>query len=273
MDPSHPQAPKAARIAGAAKSGRKLAKGPAPPTKPARPAHAREPAVARRGTRPPAIEASPRAPAVARSLGSIKAIRANLRAMNAPELVALVGEVMSSQARWQPLRATIEGVLRAAQLAPMVEAALVDVAPRVRLDRLGGDLVARARIVGEAKRALVTAGDTLSAADVSRLLGSRSDNPRQYANRLRSEGALLAIPVANKYVYPAFQIDVRRKRVHPEIKLVGELLGAADDPWGVVSWWESPNSRIGDRRPRELLGTAEAPQLRSLAEAMVEPIG
>jgi len=243
MDPSHPQAPKAARIAGAAKSGRKLAKGPAPPTKPARPAHAREPAVARRGTRPPAIEASPRAPAVARSLGSIKAIRANLRAMNAPELVALVGEVMSSQARWQPLRATIEGVLRAAQLAPMVE------------------------------RALVTAGDTLSAADVSRLLGSRSDNPRQYANRLRSEGALLAIPVANKYVYPAFQIDVRRKRVHPEIKLVGELLGAADDPWGVVSWWESPNSRIGDRRPRELLGTAEAPQLRSLAEAMVEPIG
>jgi hypothetical protein len=238
---------------------------------------ARDPA-ARRGAGLAAkeIKASLQEPALARrgaGLAAIEEVKANLRAMNAPELVALVGEVMSSQAPWKHLRAAVEGVLRAAQLAPMVEAALVDVAPRVSLDRLGDDLVARARIVGEAKRALVTDDETLSAADVSRLLGSRSGNQRQYANRLRSDGELLALPVANQYVYPAFQIDVSRKRVHPEIKMVGDLLGAADDPWGVWSWWGSPNSRIGDRRPRDLLGTAEAHQLRSLAEAIVDPVG
>lgn len=195
--------------------------------------------------------------------------------MSGQELVEVIGAVMSSQVHWKPLRSHVEGLLRAAQLAPVVEAALIgDVAPgAVALDRLEDDLVARARIAGEAKRALVTHDALLTAAQVSELLGSRSDNPRQYANRLRLAGELLAIPHANKYVYPAFQFDVRRKRVHPEIAMVGGLLGAAADPWGVLSWWQTPNARIGDRRPRDLLGTALARQLRSLAEAVVEPVG
>ena len=289
--------------AGAAKRGRKIARVPAPQrprTNASQPAQAREPAAAGgrlrelRKLKPSVVYVSGhgalapatgltvikridarRADATARigtSPTAIMEFKANIQAMNVSELVALVGEVMSSQAYWKHLRASVEGVLRAAQLAPTVEAALVDADPRI-LNRLGDDLVARARIIGEAKRALLAEAEKLSAADVSRLLGSRSDNPRQYASRLRSNGELLALPVANQYVYPAFQIDVRRKRVHPEIKMVGDLLSAADDPWGVLSWWESPNSRIGDRRPRDLLGTAEAQQLRSLAEAVVEPVG
>lgn len=190
-------------------------------------------------------------------------------------LVAVVGEVLSSQANWKSLRPSIEGLMRAAQLAPVVEAALLgDVASRaIGLDRLGDDLVARARITGEAKRSLVTDDKLLTGAAVSELLGSRSENPRQYANRLRQAGDVLAIPSANQYVYPAFQFDVRRKTVYPEIAMVGRLLDAVNDPWGVLSWWQSPNARIGDRRPRELLGTPEARQLRSLAEAVVEPVG
>jgi hypothetical protein len=190
-------------------------------------------------------------------------------------LIAVVGEVLSSQAQWASLRPHIEGLLRAAQLAPIVEGALVgDVASRaVGLDRLGDDLVARARIAGEAKRSLVTDDKLLTGAAVSKLLGSRSENPRQYASRLRQAGALLAIPSTNQYVYPAFQFDVLRKVVYPEIAMVGRLLDAANDPWGVLSWWQSPNARIGDRRPRDLLGTAEAKHLRSLAEAVVELVG
>jgi len=58
-----------------------------------------------------------------------------------------------------------------------------------------------------------------------------------------------------------------------KIAMVSGLLGAADDPWGVLSWWQTPNARIGDRKPRDLLGTPRARQLRSLAEAVVEPVG
>lgn len=244
-----------------ARPARRAAKKASRPRSAAKPAH-------------PAPVAKPTLVTAGRATG-LAAIRKALRAMAEHELVALVGEVMSSQAQWETLRPHVEGLLRAAQLAPLVEAALVDDVARraVGLDRLGDDLVARARIAGEAKRALVTDDELLTGTAVSKLLGSRSDNQRQYANRLRSEGELLAIPRANQYVYPAFQIDVRRKRVHPEITIVSGLLGAANDPWGVLSWWQSPNPRIGDRRPRDLLGTAEARQLRSLAEAVVEPVG
>ncbi len=131
----------------------------------------------------------------------------------------------------------------------------------------------RARITGEAKRSLLADDELLTGAAVSKLLGSRSENPRQYANSLRQAGALLAIPRANQYLYPAFQFDRRRKVIYPEIAMVGQLLEADADPWGVLSWWVSPNARLGDRRPRDLLGTAEAKHLRSLAAAVVEPIG
>jgi len=209
-----------------------------------------------------------------RGLDPIRRTIGSLAAQPNPDqaLVAVVGELLSSQAQWASLRPHIEGLLRAAQLAPVVEGALVgDVASRaVGLDRLGDDLVARARIAGEAKRSLVTDDKLLTGAAVSKLLGSRSENPRQYANRLRQAGDLLAIQNANQYFYPAFQFDVLRKVVYPEVAMVGRLLDAANDPWGVLSWWQSPNARIGDRRPRDLLGTAEAKHLRSLAEAVVD---
>jgi hypothetical protein len=189
--------------------------------------------------------------------------------------VAVVGEMLSSQARWANLRPHVEGLLRAALIAPLVEGALIgELASRAAaLDRIGDDLIARARISGEAKRALLAEDELLTGAAVSKLLGSRSENARQYANSLRQAGALLAIPRAHQYLYPAFQFDRRRKLVYPEIAMVGQLLDAAADPWGALSWWVSPNARIGNRRPRDLLGTAEAKNLRSLAEAVVEPIG
>jgi hypothetical protein len=191
------------------------------------------------------------------------------------ELIAVVGAVLSSRARWASLRPNVEGLLRAAELAPVVEAARGgDVASRaVARDRLGGELVARGRLAGEAKRSLATNDTLLTGAAVSKLLGARSEDPRQYANRLREAGGLLAIQKADQYVYPAFQFDVVRKMVYTEVVMVGRLLDAAHDPWGVLSWWQSPNARIGDRRPRDLLGTAEATNLRSLAESVVELIG
>jgi hypothetical protein len=237
--------------------------GPAGATRPAR----RD---VKRGT-PQARKAKAEPPIFARKQPAGTAIKDSLRAMDGAELIALVGEVMSLQAAWKHLRPAVQGVMRAAQLAPQIEAALVE--PRISLQRLGDDLVARARIAGEAKLALIAEEEMLSGAEVSTLLGSRSENKRQYANRLRAERELLAVQRANQYAYPAFQIDRVRKRVYPEVKLVGRLLDAADDPWGVLSWWQSPNPRIGDRRPRDLLGTAEAGQLRSLAEAVIEPVG
>ena len=191
------------------------------------------------------------------------------------EFVELVGAVIESQPDLKAIRPYVDRLLRAAFAAPVVEGVLVgEVAWRAaELDATGNDLIAQKRSAGEAKRSLLEGTELLTATEVSRLLGSRSENARQYANNLRKKGELLWVPRANQYLYPAFQFDPERKRVFPEVPIVCRILNVAADPWGVLSWWTSPNARISDRKPRELLGTKEAEHLSSLAEAVVEPVG
>ena len=115
----------------------------------------------------------------------------------------------------------------------------------------------------------------LDAGRVSKLLGSRSQNQRQYAATLRRQGAILGLPRGNRYMYPEFQFDPKTHQVYPAIEIVGKILDAGRDPWGTVSWWISPNPRLRQQQvPMELLATPDASAvLASLARAMVEPIG
>ena len=176
--------------------------------------------------------------------------------------------LMHASERVRALKAPIEGALRAAALASTIQDELLS-----DLVMLGNDEVTQARLAGEAKHSLLSEHEVLTAAEVSTLLGSHSANPRQFANTKRKQGEILGVPVANYYAYPAFQFDRARRRVFPEIAPVNELLRAEADPFGVFSWWVSPNTRIDARAPYQLLGTADADVLKSLAEAIVEPVG
>jgi hypothetical protein len=114
----------------------------------------------------------------------------------------------------------------------------------------------------------------VDAEEAGRLLGSRSaTNPRQHANKLRAASTLLGVPYRNSYVYPTFQFDIRRRRVHPIVERVNKLLEAKNDPWGVASWWITPSERLNGRCPRDLLGKREEPGIEALANAELEPIG
>lgn len=89
---------------------------------------------------------------------------------------------------------------------------------------------------------------------------------KQFVELTRS-GALIALRRGKRVVYPAFQIDRQKRNIYPEVKQVNELLGAADDPWGVASWWMSPHAGLG-APPMTLVGTSEAAQLVALVEAI-----
>jgi hypothetical protein len=138
-----------------------------------------------------------------------------------------------------------------------------------RVRSLGGAAIrhrARQRILEE---------EVLSSSEVSELLGSESKNSRQYAMELRKRGELLGVEVRNRHLYPAFQFDVPRRRVYDVVKKVGRILGSARDPWGVLSWWLSPNARIpGSRVPKELLADPHQHRvLLELAEAVTGDSG
>ncbi len=120
------------------------------------------------------------------------------------------------------------------------------------------------RIKAEA-HAVVLDQDLLDSSGVGVALGASGINKREAASDLRRSGALVGLPVRNKYLYPSFQVDESRARVHPVVADVNRLLGASHDPWGVASWWISGQPRLDGARPQDLVGGDRQDLLVSLA--------
>ena len=108
----------------------------------------------------------------------------------------------------------------------------------------------------QARRAVLDA-PVLTSSAVAEALGLRGKNQREAASRLRQRGTLLGLPdtASRGYLYPAFQIDPLARRVHPVVEIVNTALRAAEDPWGVGSWWVSPTSRLDGLAPMDVVGS------------------
>ena len=142
--------------------------------------------------------------------------------------------------------------------------------PRHVLDEAGQGVLAQAMVQGEAVRA-IWREPMREPRDAAVALGARATN-REKVRQYRKRSWLLGLPAGRGYVYPAFQFDPERRDVFAEVRAVNERLEAADDPWGVASWWIARHARLG-ARPADLVGTRRADDLVAAADAAVEPIG
>ena len=115
---------------------------------------------------------------------------------------------------------------------------------------------------------------TFTSEAVAEALGSDSVNARQYANAKRRRGELLGLPVKNRNLFPAFQIDVEKHRIWPGVIEVNRLLCAADDPWGVASWWFSEDAWLRGERPADVVAQPGGNErVVAAAEALIGPFG
>ncbi|HTP30409.1 MAG TPA: hypothetical protein VMK12_32725 [Anaeromyxobacteraceae bacterium] len=179
----------------------------------------------------------------------------------------LVQELLEPLALPERLRSAMIESLRAARVAEAIEQALAGSPLLLSAE----DVIDEARLRGQAE-ALVLKEPMFSAAEAGRILGSTSSTkPSHYAHSLRRDGSLVGLPQRNTFVFPQFQFDVARGHVFTVVADVNRLLGAADDPWGVASWWLTTNLRAG-ASPRQLLAGGKYDELRSLAAAEAEPV-
>jgi len=112
----------------------------------------------------------------------------------------------------------------------------------------------------------------LDSAAASVALGAEPTDPQPVAS-LRRRSALLGLRHDRDDLFPAFQFDLSKRRLHPEVEAANRALGAERDPWGVASWWISPNQRLDGDRPMDLVGTDRSRDLMPAASALLEPIG
>ena len=142
--------------------------------------------------------------------------------------------------------------------------------PRRVLDDVGQVVMAQTRLQGEAIQA-IWRESMLESKDAAVALGARATN-REKVRQYRERSWLLGLPVGRGYLYPAFQFNSERRDVFSEVRTVNERLQAADDSWGVASWWVSRHARLGGR-PADLVGTDRADDLVAVAAAVTDLIG
>lgn len=76
---------------------------------------------------------------------------------------------------------------------------------------------------------------------------------RRTVDRKRRNRQLVAVQVANRFEYPAFQVDKSHGRIYPIVEELNPLLPSGDE-WDVLSWWIQPNASLPPgTRPADLV--------------------
>jgi hypothetical protein len=82
--------------------------------------------------------------------------------------------------------------------------------------------------------------ELLTAAEIGDLLDVPP--PFRAVKRWRGDGHLVAVPVAQGFLYPAFQIDRDKRRLDPRVVAFNRARRSLD-PWTVLSsWYEHANT-------------------------------
>jgi hypothetical protein len=192
-----------------------------------------------------------------------------LASLDDDQVVTVLGTVLGERSSFRLMRDDLLATLGSALSADRVRDALTEASLRDATRPDPTHLAEQLRIEAEA-RAVVLGHPMFDARQVADLVGSRGSNRRDAASALRRASVLVGISHGGKVWYPSFQIDAQRAVVRPVVREVNEMLRAADDPWGVASWWLTPSARRHDHRsPADLAVADEDEAIRRLAHALI----
>ncbi|MFD4183090.1 hypothetical protein [Rhodococcus sp. NPDC058514] len=83
-------------------------------------------------------------------------------------------------------------------------------------------------------------------------------------------GQIIGLKQGRRYRYPEFQFSLPEDATEL-VHRSNIALGAEDDPWGVASWWLTPNpAAVGRKSPVELLEAGDLDQAAALVRSEVE---
>jgi hypothetical protein len=166
------------------------------------------------------------------------------------------------------LKHEIESVL--AELAPLVTArirekrqtdfkSLVEVLLRgVKLRTLD---IHRAQKQAKALEAVLENSEWLTAEEIGERGKFSPSNLAAPANRWKQEGKIFAVSYQGQDRFPRYALDEAFRPI-PGMESVLKLFGLIS-PWRIAVWFESANSWLESRRPREVLGNEPERVLRA----------
>jgi hypothetical protein len=122
--------------------------------------------------------------------------------------------------------------------------------------------IRRAQQEAKALEAVLENSEWLTAEEIGERGGFSRSNLAAPAHRWKQEGKIFAVPHCGQDRFPRYGLD-ESFRPLPALEQVLKLLGSIS-PWRVAIWFESTNSWLDGRRPRQMLGNNPGKVLRAV---------
>lgn len=207
--------------------------------------------------------------------GTPDQVRTGLRGMRAEHVVALAldhGNEAEAQALVEvvthlaPLVSNIVQHRQEQRLTSIIDALVPDMP-------LPMHKIAEARMIGEARRAVLESGDWLTAVQIAEMAGLSATNPSAQPNKWKKDGQIFAIRHRGVDYFPGYALDPASeyRPVKGLAKVLGALRGIKDD-WGLAYWFGAANSFLGGRRPQDLLAGQPARVLAAAEDEITGPV-
>lgn len=123
------------------------------------------------------------------------------------------------------------------------------------------------------RRHILEDSEWLPSQEVSRRAGSSENvkNPSGLPNRWKRTGRIFALSFEGKDLYPAYGLDIGGQPL-PLMKKIITLFGELKTPWTLAVWFGTPNSWLGNEKPKDLMASAPQKVLEAAQRAKEGPV-
>src|SRR3954453_7360030 len=148
-------------------------------------------------------------------------------------------------------------------LKKMVNVFLADVTPSKAARE-------QARLLIEAKTAILNSGDFLPATEVAKLAGFSASNLSVQPTKWKRNREIFGIQHGREDCLPLYGLDPGDHRPRKEMAEILNVFGDAKDGWGLAFWFAGLNSFLDDERPQDVLATDPDRVLAAAKDEMAE---
>jgi hypothetical protein len=132
--------------------------------------------------------------------------------------------------------------------------------------------LAQARMMVDAKSAILNSGDLLPAGEIAKLAGYSANNPSAQPNKWKRDGAIFAIHHKGTDYFPIYALNPDENyRPYKAVADILRVFGDTKDSWGLAFWFAGLNSFLDDQRPQDLLA-ADPERVIAAAKDEVEGV-
>jgi hypothetical protein len=132
--------------------------------------------------------------------------------------------------------------------------------------------LAQARMMVDAKSAILNSGDLLPAGEIAKLAGDSANNPSAQPNKWKRDGAIFAIHHKGTDYFPIYALNPDENyRPYKAVADILRVFGDTKDSWGLAFWFAGLNSFLDDQRPQDLLA-ADPERVIAAAKDEVEGV-